>query len=53
MKLVILAVLLVTLLTMPALAYDWVTYPANGHLYALLALCGGITGLLVFRRWRK
>lgn len=32
---VILAVLLVTLLAMPAFAFDWVTNLANGHQYAL------------------
>lgn len=36
MKVMILAVLLVTLLTMPAFAYDWVTNPTNGHSYTLV-----------------
>lgn len=36
MKIAVLAVLLVALLAVPALAYDWVTNPANGHMYTLV-----------------
>ena len=36
MKLTILVVFLITLLALPAMAYDWVTNPANGHQYAVI-----------------
>lgn len=36
MKAIVLAVLLVALLAVPAMAYDWVTSPINGHKYTLV-----------------
>lgn len=36
MKFTVLVVLLVAVLAMPVLAYDWATNPANGHKYAVI-----------------
>lgn len=36
MKTLVMVVILVTLLAVPAFAYDWVTNPANGHRYTLV-----------------